>query len=232
MAFTGAGVSVESGIPPFRGPGGLWSRYDPSVLDIGFYRSDPGAAWRAIKALFYDFFGQAKPNRAHLILADWERRGLVRSVVTQNIDGLHQAAGSRSVVEFHGSLSHLKCERCGSRKPAADFDLSTLPPACPRCGSPPRPDFVFFGEPIPEAASQRAFGEAEKADLVLVIGTTGEVMPASMIPRVAAERGAFVIEINPGASGFPPAVVDLSLHAGASEAMEQLERELDAAPPS
>ncbi len=107
VAFTGAGISVESGIPPFRGPDGLWSRYNPQVLDLTYFQYHPEDSWRVIKEIFYDFFGKAEPNPGHFALADLERAGILRGIITRNIDNLHQAAGSRDVVEFHGSSRRL-----------------------------------------------------------------------------------------------------------------------------
>jgi NAD-dependent deacetylase len=223
VAFTGAGVSVESGIPPFRGPGGLWSRYDPVVLDIDYFRCNPGVAWKVIKEIFYDFFGEARPNDAHLILAAWERRGLLASIITQNIDNLHQAAGSRVVHEYHGTSSVLLCDRCGARLPASAVSLDSLPPRCTTCGGVLRPDFVFFGEPIPEAAASAAEREAREADLFLLVGTTGEIMPASMVPRHAKAHGAAIVEINPAASLYTDDITDVHLRVPATEAMRRLD---------
>jgi NAD-dependent deacetylase len=190
VAFTGAGISVESGIPSFRGENGLWARHDPAFLDTGYFRQHPGESWKKIKEIFYDFFGTAEPNEAHRWLADLESRGWIRSVITQNIDNLHQAAGSRSVVEFHGTSQTLVCTHCGARVQATSVDLDALPPSCSQCNSVLKPDFVFFGEPIPDQAHQRSLVETEQADVFLVIGTTGEIMPASMIPMLAKSKGA------------------------------------------
>ncbi|MBN2875595.1 MAG: NAD-dependent protein deacylase [Spirochaetales bacterium] len=223
VAFTGAGVSVESGIPPFRGPGGLWSRYDPVVLDIDYFRRQPRAAWIVIKEIFYDFFGAAKPNDAHLILADWERRGFLASIITQNIDNLHQEAGSRVVHEYHGTASFLVCDYCRSRFPVASVSLENLPPRCPSCAGVLRPDFVFFGEPIPEAAARAAEREAREADVFLIVGTTGEIMPASMIPRLAKSRGAAIVEINPAPSSYTDDITDVFLRDPATVAVRRLE---------
>lgn len=223
VAFTGAGISVESGIPPFRGEGGLWSSYDPVILDITYFRRNPLQSWQAIKEIFYDYFGRAKPNAAHRILADWEARGLIGAVITQNIDHLHRRAGSRNVLEFHGTSEYLVCDRCGRKRAASEADLSRLPPSCPGCGGILRPDFVFFGEPIPEPANSRSFREAETADLFLLVGTTGEIMPASLIPQIAKEHGASIIEINPDTTAFTNAIVDIHLPDTATVAMERLD---------
>lgn len=222
IAFTGAGVSVESGIPPFRGPGGLWERVDPTFIEIGHFRTHTEESWRRIKQLFYDGFGRAEPNAAHLALAELERRGLIARVITQNIDMLHQRAGNRDVVEFHGTLRSLTCMGCGRDFESGEVSLDPLPPRCPACGAVLKPDFVFFGELIPEQAQSAAFAEAGRADLVLVIGTTGEVMPACMIPHMAKDRGACIIEINLAPSAFTHGVTDVYLEGTATEMMTRL----------
>jgi len=134
---------VESGIPPFRGTDGLWNRYDPMILDIDYFYKNPLQSWQVIKEIFYDYFGRAKPNRAHEILAVWEQKGLVKATVTQNIDNLHQQAGSHNVIEFHGTSSYLRCDNCQYRTKATNVDLNHLPPLCPSCKHVLRPDFVF-----------------------------------------------------------------------------------------
>ncbi len=228
VAFTGAGISVESGIPPFRGAGGLWETYDPSILDIATLRSDPESAWRAIKALFYDHWGACVPNAAHRVLADWEARGLLTATITQNIDGLHGEAGSRAVAEYHGSLKDLVCMRCGGRSAAEDTDLAILPPRCAACGGILKPDFVFFGEAIPEKAVRAASAAVGACDCLLVIGTSGEVYPAAALPGEAIRRGAVVIELNPKPSAYTARIVDFFLPFGASEGMERLNAALGA----
>lgn len=221
-AFTGAGVSVESGIPPFRGEGGLWSRYDPVFLEIGHFRAHPRSSWALIKEIFYDYFGAAEPNAAHRGLATLEQQGRLQCVITQNIDNLHQEAGSREVCEFHGTSHELVCEGCGGRRAAPEVDLSQLPPACPGCGGVLRPAFVFFGEPIPEQAMVRSLAEAQASDLFLVIGTTGEVMPACSIPFLAKRNGATIVEINPRRSSYTAQITDIFLQDAATAAMGRL----------
>ncbi|HPF36562.1 MAG TPA: NAD-dependent protein deacylase [Candidatus Krumholzibacteria bacterium] len=196
FAFTGAGVSVESGIPCFRGPDGLWSRYDPECLDIGSFHRRPAEAWRVIREIFYDHWGEATPNPAHHALARLEAAGVLAEVVTQNIDGLHQAAGSRTVWEYHGGLRDLLCLDCGALHRADAALLRELPPACPGCGGLLKPDFVFFGEAIPMAAAAGAAQAARAADAVLVVGSTAEVYPAAAVVEAAARNGAAVVEVN------------------------------------
>lgn len=225
VAFTGAGISVESGIPPFRGSGGLWETYDPSILDIGTFHSDPEAAWKAIKALFYDHWLACAPNAAHRVLAEWEECGLLAATITQNIDGLHTAAGSRSVVEYHGSLRELVCTRCGTRREAKDVELAVLPPRCD-CGGVLKPDFVFFGEGIPSAAARAAAASVAACDCLLLIGTSGEVHPAASLPPSAKRHGAIIIELNPKPSAYTHRIVDVFLPLGAAAGMERLDAAL------
>lgn len=220
-AFTGAGISVESGIPPFRGPGGLWGKYDPRTLELEYFLADPGRAWPVIKEIFYDHFGQARPNAAHRGLARLEAEGRLKCLITQNIDNLHSIAGNRNLVEFHGNSRMLLCLSCGQKVEATATILETLPPRCP-CGGVYKPDFVFFGEGIPPEAHARAQRAARQSDVMLVVGSTGEVYPAALVPRWAAEAGAQIIEINPEASAFTDSVTDIHIPLKAGEAFELL----------
>ena len=223
-AFTGAGISVASGIPPFRGPGGLWNKYDPRLLEIRYFLERPEVSWPVLKEIFYDHFGAARPNRAHEVLAAWEARGLLRALVTQNIDNLHFEAGSRNVVEFHGNSRTLVCLACSARRPATPGVLETLPPRC-ACGGLLKPDIVFFGEGIRRDATEGADAAADRTDCMLVVGSTGEVYPAAHVPRRAKQHGATLIEINPEPSEFT-ADADVRVALSASEAFDLLEKEL------
>lgn len=227
IAFTGAGISVESGIPPFRGPDGLWSRYDPQCLDLDYFHLNPVESWKAIKSIFYDFFGEAKSNGAHKVLAQLEEKGLLKAVVTQNIDNLHQEAGSKTVYEFHGNSQKLVCLQCGKSYVPSEVNLDELPPKCEHDKKILKPDFVFFGEGIPEAAYRKSLQAARDADVVLVIGTTGEVMPAAMIPTEAKRNGAVVIEINTEESNYTDGITDYFLRGKASEILRQLNEVLN-----
>lgn len=224
--FTGAGVSVESGVPPFRGENGLWNEYDPIILDLKNFYKNPGESWITIKEIFYDYFGKAKPNAAHRVIARLEADGYVQAVITQNIDNLHQEAGSKNVFEFHGNSRELICTECGEKYPVTKELLADIPPECEKCGEILKPDFVFFGEAIPEREEKLSFEEAEKADLFIVIGTTGEVQPASLIPVVAKSKGAKILEINIKKSNFTDDITDLFIQEKASLAMEKIETEI------
>jgi NAD-dependent deacetylase len=196
IAFTGAGISVESGIPDFRGAQGLWQKYDPEdYAHIHAFTSDPDRVWLMLKEMFALVMG-AKPNPAHVGLAELERMGYLSSVITQNVDGLHQAAGSRNVIEFHGTHRTFSCLRCSSTIDGTTLKLEDLPPRCSRCSSLLKPDVVFFGEPIPWKAQVASFQESKSCDLILSIGTSAVVYPAASIPMTAKEKGAIVVEIN------------------------------------
>ncbi|NQU51026.1 MAG: NAD-dependent protein deacylase [Bacteroidetes bacterium] len=222
IAFTGAGISVESGIPPFRGEHGLWNKYNPEVLDLEYYLQNSEKCWKYIREIFYDFFADANPNLAHQVLAKMEKEGLLNSIITQNIDNLHQEAGSKAVHEFHGNSKKLKCLKCGKRYSSSEFDFKFIPPKCVNDGEILKPDFIFFGEGIPEDAYANSFAEAEKAEVCLVIGSTGEVMPASHVPRTAKQSGATIIEINPEESMFTKQLTDIHLKGKAGEILLKL----------
>jgi NAD-dependent deacetylase len=215
-AFTGAGISVESGIPPFRGPNGLWHQYNPIFLDIDYFTAHPTESWPLIKEIFYDFFGRATPNPAHLALAQLERQKLVDIIITQNIDNLHQAAGSQQIIEYHGNSHHLVCLRCNKHYPATPDILAVMPPTCAKCGQVLKPDFVFFGEQIPYIARMQALGETRISDVWLIIGTTGEIPPASELPLLAKKNGAKIIEINIQPSKFTSLITDIFLQGSAT----------------
>jgi len=233
-AFTGAGISVESGIPPFRGEGGLWGRYDPNCLELGYFNAHPAEAWKLIKEIFYEHFGRVEPNAAHRVLARLEtdgwagnggaERSRLRAVITQNIDGLHREAGNRNVIEFHGNWRDLVCTGCGRRRPATQDAFLRLPPLC-GCGGVLKPDFIFFGEGIPEAAQRDSERAARETDVMLVIGSTGEVFPAAAVPQTAAENGAHIIEINPQRSSFTP-LAEVHVMTAAGPALTAIEAEL------
>ena len=221
VAFTGAGISVESGIPPFRGETGLWSKYDPNVLDLNNFQVNPVEAWKVIKEIFYDFFGEAKPNSAHFALAAMEKSGLLKAVITQNIDNLHYEAGSKEVYEFHGNSRMLVCSYCSNKIKASDANLNDIP-LCDQCHAVLKPDFIFFGEGIPEEAYIKSIEAAQNADIMIIIGSTGEVTPASSIPQIAKQNGAKIVEINPERTMFTESITDIFLQGKASEVLQDL----------
>jgi NAD-dependent protein deacetylase/lipoamidase len=195
VALTGAGISVESGIPDFRSEGGLWERFDPmEYAHIRAFRANPAKVWTLLQEMDA-VITAARPNPAHYALAELEARGVLIGIITQNVDNLHQAAGSKRVVEYHGNAHRFICDSCKGRHPRESLDFSQTPLYC-HCGGLIRPDVVFFGEPIPEAAQAEAEQLARDCDLLLVIGTSGEVAPASYIPYTAKQGGAVIVENN------------------------------------
>jgi NAD-dependent deacetylase len=200
LALTGAGVSAESGIPTFRGEGGLWTRYDPvKVASIEYFMADPSAYWSVSKDRGRVALA-ARPNAGHHALAALEASGLLVAVVTQNTDGLHQDSGSRTVIEVHGSSRTVQCLDCGNREPRGEVQARLdmeMPPRCRLCGGTfLKPTVVLFGEPLPQAAIQQAFALARQADVMLVVGSSLVVYPAADIPLVAVRSGAQLIVIN------------------------------------
>lgn len=178
--FTGAGISVESDIPPFRGEDGLWSQYDPIILDLNYFLKYHDTSWPVIKKLFFDFFGNSKPNKAHQILAKWEEVGLIDCIITQNIDSLHQKAGSKNVYEFHGTSENFICTKCKTVFSSTELELNEKAPLCLNrvCNGLLKPNFIFFGEGIPAKAYEQSILSAQNSDVFMIIGTTGEIMPA------------------------------------------------------
>jgi len=198
VAFTGAGISEESGLPTYRGEGGLWTRFDPyKVASIEEFHKDPTVYWSY--SLSHRRIG-ADPNPAHLALVELERAGRLHGVITQNTDGLHQKAGSAEVIELHGSSANVICLDCEARYPRADIDALNrqhCPPSCPACGGRYlKPNVVLFGEPLPVAAFARAQALAAQADMMLVVGSSLQVYPAAGIPRLARDSGAELLIIN------------------------------------
>jgi NAD-dependent deacetylase len=201
VALTGAGVSTESGIPDFRSPQGLWAQFDPFEYgSIEAFRSDPEKVWRFYAPRF-GVLTEAEPNAAHRALARLEEAGLVRAVITQNIDLLHARAGSRDVVEVHGSIRTSSCPRCGASYPLArvlELLAGEDAPACPECGAILKPDVVFFGELLPVEAIDRAFELAREAALLLVVGSALEVHPVAGLPFETLGAGGDVAIVNRG----------------------------------
>jgi NAD-dependent deacetylase len=193
LVLTGAGVSTASGIPDFRSPSGIWAMYDPlEYATIDAFRRDPGKVWE-FYALRFSAITTAEPNAGHFALAELERAGLVEAVVTQNIDGLHQRAGSRDVIEVHGSLRTATCLECGEH-----VQLDPGSPACSSCGAILKPDVVMFGELLPVDAIARATRLAERARLLLVIGSSLEVYPVAEIPLKTLASGGSLVIVNRG----------------------------------
>jgi NAD-dependent deacetylase len=197
VVLTGAGISTESGIPDFRSASGIWAQYDPmEYATIDAFRRDPEKVWE-FYALRLGVLAEAEPNAGHLALAELERRGLVQAVVTQNIDGLHQRAGSREVIEVHGSIRTASCLECG-----AEAALERPAQRCPRCGAIMKPGVVMFGELLPEAAMARAAELARAAGLLLVVGSTLEVYPVAALPEETLMAGGTLAIVNRGPTPY------------------------------
>jgi NAD-dependent deacetylase len=207
VVLTGAGVSVPSGIPDFRTPGkGLWEKVNPmEVAHIDAFRREPDRFWHFYADRFASLVHK-EPNRAHEAIAELERRGLVRGVITQNIDRLHRRAGSRNVIEVHGSIEYSVCLECGGRV-ALDRVIELLEqhpgsPECEACISPLKPDVVLFGELLPEAALSEAYALAAEADLILCVGSSLEVYPVASLPGVTRDAGGRIALVTQGPTPY------------------------------
>jgi NAD-dependent deacetylase len=227
VALTGAGVSAESGIPTFRGEGGLWTKYDPvKVSSIDSFLADPASYWRVSKERGTVALS-ARPNAGHDALAAMEAAGHLVAVVTQNTDGLHQVSGSRRVIELHGSGRTVQCLECGKLEPRAEVQARLeveMPPRCPNCGGTfLKPTVVLFGEPMPTDAINEAFDLARQADVMLVVGSSLVVYPAADVPLVAIRSGARLIVINAEPTPFDrfAAVV---IHGRSGEVLPEIAR--------
>jgi len=209
IALTGAGMSTESGIPDFRGPTGVWTKNpeeeEKAYRSYQVFLDDPKGWWRGMlagRSLLGDLAG-AQPNQGHYALTELEELNIIKCLITQNIDALHEKAGMRKILEYHGSVLKLRCHACGLRFRREDFDLERLaredrlPPRCPECHGAIKSDTVFFGEPIPPDVAYQSLEEAYKCDLMLVCGTSAVVFPFANLPRIARERrDVTIIELN------------------------------------
>jgi len=228
VSLTGAGVSVESGIRPFRGPGGLWTEYGEPPMD-GYQRflAAPKVSWeRRVKREgyaeeLYQALRKAKPNPAHYALAELEELGILRYLITQNIDNLHRAAGSKKIAEIHGNFSKLRCIQCNSRYELEEISLETLPPCCPRCGGIIKGDTVMFGEPIPTDVLKICRDETGKCDCMLLVGTSAFVHPAAGFPWEVREKEGVLIEVDPYETELTP-FCNISLCGKAGEVLPRL----------
>lgn len=226
VVSSGAGISKESGIPTFRDAmEGLWARYDPQELatEEGF-RRDPRRVWSWYAGRRAGI-ARAQPNPGHLAIAALAAQVPRLTVVTQNVDGLHADAGSAGVVELHGSIRRLRCLDAGhpftGEPPRYEEGTEQDPPPCPACGSPLRPDVVWFGEMLPPDAVERAWREAGRCDVLLLVGTSGTVWPAAELPLVARRAGARVVEVNPARSELTE-LADVFLQGASGEVLPRL----------
>ena len=226
VVLTGAGVSAESNIPTFRdAQTGLWAKYSPEELATPqAFRRNPKLVWEWY-AWRRELVNQAKPNPGHLALAALEQRVLKFTLITQNVDGLHQRAGSRNIIELHGNLHRTICFK--ERRVVEDWpDPNEVPPRCPHCGSLLRPDVVWFGETLPAKALQAAFAAAQECDVLLSVGTSGLVQPAASIPFTARQAGATTVEINPDTTPLTP-YVTYAIHGPAGEILPSLSKAME-----
>lgn len=200
VVFTGAGMSTESGISDFRSPGGVWSRHKPVYFQEFVASAEARLAHWRMKREAHIEFARAKPNQGHQIIACWQAQGLIQTVITQNIDGLHQEAGCRGVLELHGTAREVSCIECDKRWPAeeafARFDQTQTVPTCDRCGNWLKTATVSFGQALPEDVLTAAFARAEECDVFLAIGSLLVVQPAALLPAAAAQANAFLVIIN------------------------------------
>jgi NAD-dependent deacetylase len=226
ISLTGAGISVESGIPPFRGPGGLWTKYgEPPMNGYQIFLSDPKKGWvERIRRQNDELWGPlkvAKPNPGHLALAEMEALGVLRFLITQNVDDLHRQAGHRALAEIHGNWKLIRCIECNQRYAAEQISLEVLPPACPRCEGLLKADTVAFGEPIPRDVLADCVEHSARADLVIVAGTSATVYPAAGFALEVKQRGGILVEANLYESEITP-LCDFSLRGATGEVLPRL----------
>ena len=228
VALVGAGLSAESGIPTFRGPEGIWTKHgEPDLRDYERFAADPKSWWEQRIAgagglgELRTALESAEPNAGHLALREMEESGWLAHIITQNIDNLHQRAGSTRITEIHGNRTRLRCTRCHARWPLDEFPIDELPPRCPECGGIVKGDTVMFGEPIPKDALDECVDQTWKCDCMLLIGTSAVVYPAASLAPLAQRHGARVIEINMEETPLSGAA-DLSLRGPSGEILPQL----------
>jgi NAD-dependent deacetylase len=216
VVLTGAGISTESGIPDFRSPTGIWAEYDPmEYATITAFRRDPAKVWE-FYSLRFATVTTAEPNAGHIALAELERESRVEAVITQNIDGLHTRAGSRQVIEVHGSIRTATCLECGEQVP-----LDPAAPNCPKCRAILKPDVVMFGELLPAEAMERATELVRRAGMLLVVGSSLEVYPVAGL----AEEASVLAIVNRGRTPFDP-LARIRIDGGAGETLAALRQQL------
>lgn len=223
VAFTGAGISADSGIPTFRGGQGLWEKYDPmEYAHISAFSRNPQKVWVMLREMSQVIF-DSSPSPAHIALNALEQKGYLKAVITQNVDGLHQIAGNSNVIEYHGNHRWLVCMHCSKKIPLTPKVVDIMPyPSCEKCNSALKPDVVFFGEGIPMLAMVRANEEANKCSVMIIIGTSGVVYPAAEIPYTSKAKGATIIEINPESTPFTSSITDMFFKGSASDILPKI----------
>lgn len=229
VAFTGAGISTASGIPDYRGPKGLWKIFDPKDFTIDVFLREPEYYWskrlERKRVTGFDVL-DAKPNPAHDAVTRLQRAGLLREIITQNTDGLHQKSGSADVIELHGNSSKLICVDCGSKYPTrefeSEFERSGRIPLCPSCSRALKPDVVLFGEQLNPRDLELSSRAVSTCRTILVIGTTASVYPAAMYPRIAKKNGAMLIEITESETELSSQFADLSIFGDCSRILPKI----------
>jgi NAD-dependent deacetylase len=229
VIFTGAGISAECGIPTYRGADGLWKKYDPNLYaNIRYFLQDPSYYWNFFREVRYPMLQKTKPGKGHLALAEMETFGRIKTVITQNIDGLHQEAGSSSVIELHGTTRVIYCMNCSQKYSMDDVFLilkDTCPPLCAECQGKLRPAVIFFGETLNPQILRVAFEEAEQCDFLLVVGSSLVVYPAAEIPMRAKQNNATLVIINKEQTALD-AEADGVIHEEAGRILPQIVRNL------
>lgn len=229
-ALTGAGISVESGIPPFRGPGGLWTKYgEPPMNGYERFLEDPKRAWKerlsptGPSQIIKETVAAAEPNPGHSAFVELEEMGLLHCLITQNVDNLHRRAGSNNLAEIHGNSTLARCIRCTLRLALEDISLDDLPPSCPNptCNGMLKIDTVSFGEPIPPDVLEQCRQAAERSDCMIVAGTSATVYPAAWFPMQVRESGGTLIEVNLYESELTP-LCTVSLRGKSGDLLPQL----------
>ncbi|MEO8458614.1 MAG: NAD-dependent deacylase [Chloroflexota bacterium] len=236
IALVGAGISVESGVPTFRGPDGLWTKHgEPDLRDFERFQVDPKAWWeKRISgagglAELVVALEAAQPNAGHIALREMEEGGWLKHIITQNIDNLHQRAGSTTnITEIHGNRTKLRCLSCGRRWPLDEFPIDELPPHCPECSGIVKGDTVMFGEPIPADALDMCVDQTWKCDCMLLIGTSAVVYPAAQFPLDVRRLGGKLIEVNPHETPLS-ALAEVVVRGPAGETLPRIVRHLRAA---
>ena len=234
VALVGAGLSAESGIPTFRGAGGLWTRVgEPSMNGYQQFLHDPVRWWEhqlnpdadPARTEFREAIDRAEPNAGHYALVSMERLDILKMTITQNVDNLHVRAGATRLVEIHGNRTKVRCIGCEARRPREAFDYEDLPPLCPECGSLVKGDTVMFGEPIPPSVIDACFRQAALCDCMIVCGTSATVFPAASFPRMVKENGGTLIEANPNPTPLSE-MADVTLRGPTGELLPEVVRRL------
>ncbi len=225
IVITGAGISVKSGIPDFRGPEGLWKKFSPSEFVEKKVHKNPEKFWEMM-AETYQKIKNAKPNEAHRALATLEKLGYIKAIITQNIDNLHQKAGSKNVIEFHGSIEKLICTNCGRKFSGKEIKIKKIPLRCPICGGILIPEILFFQGKIRESTLKKVEESLKWTDVLILVGTSVAVEPAAEIPYLVKENGGTIVEINISPTYITGDITDIFIPCDASEALSKLEKTL------